>query len=156
MTPLEIILLAIFAMNVYVAIHRRQKPRYFAMAEYWVYLPGDRMPLQDDIMTLMVASNPYGRGGRSPIGTAEGLVFSDIRLHIALVLRSKNPHIFRPDLFEEHIQPTKEILESLSAAQSLVKLRFASDIPLKDKRHLQFPPPRCRRHFRTRRRRRHF
>jgi len=74
----------------------------------------------------------------SPIGTSEGLVFSDVRLHAALVLRSKNPHIFRPDQFDENIKPSQESLDALRESKSLLKLRYASDIPLKDKRHLQF------------------
>lgn len=123
---------------VYVVLSRTHQSKYLALAEYWVYLPGDKMPLQDDIMSLMVQQNPYTRRGLSPIGPKEGLVFSDIRLHIALVLRSKNPHIFRPDQFEEHIRTTPALLEALQNAKSLVKLRYVSDIPLEDKRHLQF------------------
>ena len=122
----------------YFVLSRKHKSEYLALAEYWVYLPGTKMPPQDDIMALMIQTNPYTRRGVSPIGPKEGLVFSDVRLHVALVLRSKNPHIFRPDLFEDHIKPTAELLESLNDAKSLVKLRFASDIPLKDKKHLQF------------------
>lgn len=118
---------------------RKPKARpYLAVSEYWVYLPGEEMPTQEDVMTRMVAQNPYSRRGQSPIGPAEGLVFSDIRLHIALVLRRKNPHAFRPDLFESHVEPTAEVLERLALAQSFVKLRYLSEEPLKGRQHLQF------------------
>jgi len=123
---------------VYFALLRKHRSTFFAIAEYWVYLPEAKLPPQDDIMTIMVQKNPYLRRGVSPIGPKEGLVFSDVRTHFALVLRSKNPHIFRPDQFEEHIKPTPELLNSLKNAKSLVKIRYASDIPLTDKRHLQF------------------
>lgn len=122
----------------YLVMVRKHKSNFLALAEYWVFLPGIKMPEQEKIMDRMIRGNPYLRRGVSPIGPREGLVFSDVRLHIALVLRSKNPHVFRPDLFEEHIKPTPEVREALKQAQSLVKIRFASDIPLNDKTHLQF------------------
>jgi len=116
-----------------------KKAAFFAACEYWVFLPSDKMPAQDQVMTLMVARNPYAAGGRSPIGPREGLLFSDIRLHCSLVLRSKNPHIFRPDLFGE-VASSGDLGKQLSAAQSIVKLRYISEVPLTDDRHLQFMP----------------
>lgn len=123
----------------YTFVTRKPKARpYIAAAEYWVYLPGDAMPVQEDVMTRMVAQNPYSRRGQSPIGPSEGLVFSDIRLHIALVLRRKNPHAFRPDLFDANVEPSAEHLQKLAEAQSFVKLRYLSEEPLKSRLHLQF------------------
>lgn len=122
----------------YSVITRRAKPKFLATAEYWVYLPGDSMPPQDRVMDRMLAGNPHSKRGQSPIGKNEGLVFSDVRLHIALVLRKRNPHVFRPDLFEDHIEPSATDLQALSEAQSLVKVRYVSEEPLPDKRHLQF------------------
>jgi hypothetical protein len=118
---------------------RKAKPTpYLAAAEYWVYLPGETMPSQDEVMTRMVAQNPYSRRGQSPIGPSEGLIFSDVRLHIALVLRKRNPHAFRPDLFESHVEPTADDLRALAEANSFVKLRYLSEEPLKGRQHLQF------------------
>ncbi len=113
-------------------------PPYFAATEYWVYLPGDKVPPQDMLMGRMVRASPYAANGEPPIGASEGILFSDIRLHVGLILKSKNPHLFRPDLFEEHIEPTAEILAALSEAQSLAKLRYVSEQPLRNSRHLQF------------------
>lgn len=122
----------------YTLVTRRPKESYFAVAEYWVFLPGEQMPTQDAVMTRMIAQNPYAVRGQSPVGTAEGLIFSDIRLHIALVLRSRNPHVFRPDIFDAHVDVSPETLAALSEANAFVKLRYLSEQPLKDRRHLQF------------------
>lgn len=113
--------------------------RLITQAEYWVYIPGDKLPDQEAVMTRMFNQNPHGKPGQSPIGPREGLLFSDIRLHVAVVSRSKNPHVFRPDLFSE-TEADAEALAALSSAQSMVKLRYLSEIPLADDRHLRFLP----------------
>ncbi|HJP83149.1 MAG TPA: hypothetical protein VJ835_06540 [Fimbriimonadaceae bacterium] len=112
---------------------RRRKSKFLAVCEYWVYIPGEKLPKQDDIMSLVLQGN-------SPVGPQEGLLFSDIRLHIALILRSKNPHVFRPDLFDEHIEPTAELLEKMAESQAVVKIRYLSESPLKSDAHLQLLP----------------
>jgi hypothetical protein len=98
------------------------------------------MPEEKEIMTRMISQNPYSRSGHSAIGAKEGILFSDIRLHLALVLRSKNTHVFRPDLFRNSLEPSEEILEGLANSHSMVKVRFISEQPLNDDRHLQFLP----------------
>lgn len=128
-----------FLAGLVTAMFRRNRPRpYFAHAEYWVYLPTEEMPSQDIIMDRMMNGNPHRIAGKFPITKNEALLFSDIRLHIALVLRARNAHVFRPDLFEEHVEPTAELLEGLSASSSFAKLRFISEDPLPDRRHLMF------------------
>lgn len=122
----------------YFLTSRQKKEPYFAGAEYWVFLHDPKMPDQNALMTAMISQNPYCRKGESPIGPPEGLIFSDVRLHIALVLRSKNPHAFRPYIFEEVDEMPREMLDGLEECQALVKLRYVSEEPLKDKRHLQF------------------
>lgn len=114
----------------------RPRRRYFAACEYWVYLPGVASPSQEAVMSRMVRDSPYAPA----IGPREGMMFSDIRLHVALVLRSKNPHVFRPDLFGSHIEPSAEQLSALADSNSIYKARFISEEPLKDDRHLQFLP----------------
>lgn len=115
----------------------RRRPPYLAHAEYWVYLPTAEMPAQEQIMDRMLAGNPHPG---APIGKDEALLFSDVRLHIALVLRAKNPHVFRPDLFAEDLPVTPDTLAALSESESFVKVRYISEEPLPDKRHLQFLP----------------
>jgi hypothetical protein len=125
--------------GMFVAVFRRNRPKpYFAHAEYWVYLPTEDMPEQDKIMDRMMMSNPHRVAGKFPITKNEALIFSDVRLHIALVLRARNAHVFRPDLFDEHVEPTAELLEGLSDSSSFAKLRFISEDPLPDHRHLLF------------------
>src|SRR5579885_1987197 len=85
----------------------RKRPRpFFAHGEYWVYLPSEDMPSQEEIMNRMLLGNPHRIDGKLPITKNEALIFSDVRLQIALVLRSRNAHVFRPDLFNEHVEPT--------------------------------------------------
>jgi hypothetical protein len=120
--------------------HGKKTDRFLSTNEYWVYLPGTRMPDQNEVMTRVIGENPYKQRGRNPITPREGLLLSDIRLHMALVLRTKNPHIFRPDLFDEHVEPTAGILEDLSKAESLVKVRYISEQPLKDRASIQLLP----------------
>ena len=117
-----------------------RKPPYFAACEYWVYLPGEKLPPQEMLMARMVRTSPFAKGGERPITPNEALLFSDIRLHLGLVPKTRNVHHFRPDLFDEHCEPTKEILGALAEANAFVKLRFVSEEPLKDDRHLQFMP----------------
>src|SRR5947209_2616034 len=96
------------------------------------------MPEQDAVMTRMVAENPYSRDGHLAIGKREGIIFSDIRLHVSLVLRSKNPHVFRPDLLKDSVEPTADILSALANSAALIKVRYISEAPLSDDRHIQF------------------
>lgn len=112
---------------------RRQDERFLSTNEYWVYLPTDRGPNQ-----ALLMKNLLSRSG--PVTQREGLLFSDIRLHVALVLKSKNPHVFRPDLFEAHIEPTAEMLSILAEATSLVKVRYISERPLLDLASVQLLP----------------
>lgn len=121
------------------ALFKKARARpYFAHAEYWIYLPGVEMPPQDKILDRMMYGNPHRVDGKFPIGKEEALLFSDVRLHLALVLRARNAHVFRPDLFEDHVEPTEERLEGLADSQSFVKARFISEEPLKGLRHLRF------------------
>lgn len=100
--------------------------------EYWVFLPTTQLPAQDDVMSLLLKSQA--------ISSREGILFSDVRLQVSLVLRSKNPHAFRPDLYSESASPTAEILERLSRSVSFARVRYISDVPLPDDRHLVFMP----------------
>lgn len=91
-------------------------------------------------MDRMITGNPHNRPGNPAIGTKEGMLFTDIRLHLGLSKRAKNPHVFRPDLFEQDAVPTKEVLESLANSQSMIRCKYVSDSILKDNRHVQFMP----------------
>ena len=121
-------------------VTRFLRRRYLAVVEYWVYLPGAKLPPQDAVMTFLLQDRRYAKPEGIPVGPQEGLLFSDIRLHVALVLRKKNAYVFRPDLFEPHVEPSADVLAALSQAQSFVKVRFLSEQRLKTDRHLQLLP----------------
>ncbi len=106
--------------------------------EYWVYMRGVELPDLKELMERLVAKNPYSKGGISPVGTPEGLIMSDIRFHHALVLREKNAHVFRPDLFSLAVQASSDQLSELSECHGMAKLRYVSETPVNDRRHLQF------------------
>lgn len=117
--------------------------KYLAACEYWVYLPGDALPPQDEVMKRLLGAFWRERGPQPaaiPISPAEGRLLSDVRLHVALVLRSKNPHVFRPDLFGDTVVPTPNLLRALSGAKALAKVRFISETPLEDRAQLAFIP----------------
>jgi hypothetical protein len=128
-----------FAIGYFIFRRKKLPEKLITHSEYWVYIPDEKMPDQNEVMTRMVAQNPHGPAGQSPIGHKEGLLFSDIRLHIGLVLRRKNPHVFRPDLFSE-TQADAEALVALASAQGMVKIRYLSEVPLTDDRHMRFLP----------------
>jgi len=121
------------AYSVFILFNRRGRGAYMAVTEYWVYIPDEKLPKQDEVMKLVLQGN-------SPVGPQEGLLFSDIRLHIALILRSKNPHVFRPDLFEDHLEPTAELLTALAESKAIAKIQYLSEVRLKTDAHLQLLP----------------
>lgn len=121
------------AYAVFLILSRRGSGAYMSVTEYWVYIPHEKLPKQDEVMKLVLQGN-------SPVGPQEGLLFSDIRLHIALILRSKNPHVFRPDLFEDHLEPTAELLTALAESKAIAKVRYLSEVRLKTDAHLQLLP----------------
>ncbi len=111
---------------------RRKTPPYLLHLEYWVYLPEEVLPAQDEVMARLVDSHAIDR--------QQALLFSDVRLHIALVLRAKNVHVFRPDLLEPHVDASAAQLAVLAEARSLAKVRFLSEEPVSDDRYLRFLP----------------
>lgn len=113
---------------------------YLAHAEYWVFTNAKELPDQTKLMDRMISSNPHNRPGAPVIGAREGMLFTDIRLHIARAMREKNPQAFRPDLVEIHCVPSKEILARLASSHAFIKCRYSSEVILKDTRHLQFLP----------------
>lgn len=109
----------------------RRKSAVLAHCEYWIFLPGIDVPPQESLMKHLLTQHARY------FGKNEGLVFSDIRFHMSLVLRDKNPHAFRPDLFES-MDISPDVLKGLAASASFVKIRFLSEDPLLNRRHLRF------------------
>ncbi len=121
----------------FIFYHRTRKP-YFAHAEYWVYSNNHEMPSTEKLMVRLVGSNPYVQQGQNPIGGAEGLVLSDIRLKIALLLKTRNQNLFDGRRVPASIADQHDFIREIGSFQSIVKLQYISTTKLKDKRHLQF------------------
>ncbi|MBL8087491.1 MAG: hypothetical protein JNM85_05390 [Chthonomonas sp.] len=136
---IAILVIGIRAMrhSVRAGIHRTQIP---AQVEYWIYLPTERAPLQDDLMKIMVATNSADPNRPTAITAREGMIFSDIRLLIELTLRSRSPHVFRPDLLMSLSGTDSGNINGLAAAQSMLRVRYVSREQLADYRHLTFMP----------------
>lgn len=116
----------------------RRKPGYLAVVEYWIYSNALRIPPTEAVLDQLVSKNPHNRPGRSAITAREGILMSDIRLQVAIAKREKNPHAFRPDLFDEFAEPSAEVLDRLARCSTLAKAKFVSQVPLSDRRHVQF------------------
>ncbi|MHB8635455.1 MAG: hypothetical protein ACYC96_03170 [Fimbriimonadaceae bacterium] len=122
----------LIAIYLLLGVRRRQSAPTPSALEYWVYLPGLDAPSHDSLLTRLMQTGA--------IGPKEGLLFSDIRLHMALVRRSKNAHLFMLDLLEEAVPLDEARLEDLANAQALFKIRYVCDPPAKDDRHLRLLP----------------
>lgn len=109
-----------------------RKPRYLAVAEYWVYT-SDPSPAN-----VAGAVAKLTRSGA--ITPAEAALASDVRFFASQIARQHNPQLFRPDLFSDPIEPTAEQLEALARADTIIKLRYLSEEPLPDLRHAAFLP----------------
>jgi hypothetical protein len=118
----------------------RKDRRWWMHCEYWVYGQAENLPVQSALLRTTVQRNPFNKPGAPVITQREGLLFSDIRLHLALALRKRNPSAFRPDLAEGFAAPTPEALALLSECTSFCKVRFASERRLKHNGHLILLP----------------
>ena len=109
-----------------------------AHAEYWVYSKATELPSIEKLMVRLVGDNPYVQQGQNPVGGAEGLVLSDIRLKIALMLQKKNPQFFEGSLLPDTISDHDDFINDIGTFKSIIRLQYISTTKLKDKRHLQF------------------
>ncbi|MBL8049576.1 MAG: hypothetical protein JNJ45_12940 [Chthonomonas sp.] len=120
-------------------LQRRALAKQIFRCEWWIYSQQPKLPDGTAIMDRMIAGNPHNRRGFAPIGAREGLIFSDVRLHVRLALRAKNPHLFRPDLLADHpAGVTRESLKHLSEQTSAVIVRYVGKGALTDHRHIPF------------------
>jgi len=101
-----------------------------AKSEFWIYFEGDKLPPSERVMSALMA--------QKGMTSAEGLYFSDVRLHIALVKRAKNIALFRPDLFHSNVEVAPSALSNLSQCHSLVRISFVSEAPLANRNYLKF------------------
>ncbi|MBX3110501.1 MAG: hypothetical protein KF857_00705 [Fimbriimonadaceae bacterium] len=135
-----VVILSVAGLVAWRLLQGKRLPNYLALTEYWVYSTAEHLPDQTALMDRMISSNPHNRRGYACIGAREGMLFTDVRLHMGLAKRAKNPTTFRPDLFDQVVTPTKEVLEGLAECTSLIRLRYVSRAKLPDTRQLQFMP----------------
>jgi hypothetical protein len=107
-------------------VRRFKRAKTDLRAELWVLLPTEDVPGQPEIMSRLLTCRDYVRDGKTPISPAEGLVMSDIRLDIDSVLKKRNRTVFQT------------LPAPYSTAEGFVRLRFISEIPVSDRRHLRF------------------
>lgn len=115
-------------------------PRADTHVEYWVYVREPKLIPQEVLLARLLRSSPFDIQEPRALGPEHGLLFSDIRLHVALVLREKNSHLFRPDLFETHIEPSPAHIEALGRAQAVLRASFRSAQPEPDRRAVRLLP----------------
>ena len=137
-TVIFVLILLVLVAGAGLFFYVRRTPPYLAHAEYWVYGKALELPSTEKLMVRLVGENPYVQQGQNPIGGAEGLVLSDIRLKIALILQKKNPKLFEGRLLPKAIEDHHEFVSDVGTFNSIVKLQYVSTTKLKDKRHLQF------------------
>jgi hypothetical protein len=100
------------------------------IVEYWVYLPDTELPAQDHVLKHMFSGPAASR-----LEPKDGLLLSDIRLHVGMALRSKNASLFRPDLIDEIKGLAPDILSAIAGSRAVIRLRFVSESPLADRRY---------------------
>jgi hypothetical protein len=127
-----VILLLLVLLLALLGVRRRQAAAQPPIVEYWVYLPTDKTPSTDEILKHLFAT--------FALGPPEGLLFSDVRLHMAVLLRSKNAHLFVSDLLEEATPMSPEQLQLVANADALMKIRYVCDPPASDDRYLKLLP----------------
>lgn len=107
--------------------------------EYWIYCNAQERPQDKDLLDRMLASSPYHKRGSAPIGPAEGVFFSDIRLHIATVKREKNAMLFRPEIFVGgDSMVDSSIPKLISETNTIIIVRFVSEAAERKRGYISF------------------
>ncbi len=119
---LTVILLSVvlsFAATKYLADRRA---KYLAHVEYWVLSPGTKLPDLTETMAAVMQS--------PAISPAEGLLFSDVRFKIGLILANKNKNA--------ELLTRLEYRDAFARAGSAIRVQYTSETKLDTKKHLQF------------------
>lgn len=124
LSPAGLFVVATFvALGIVVARYlASRKGRYLAHVEYWVLSPDTKLPDLTETMAAVMQS--------PGVGPAEGLLFSDIRFKIGLILASKNR--------QAELMTRPEFREAFAGAGSAIRVQYSSESKLDAKKHLQF------------------
>ncbi|MEI7577954.1 MAG: hypothetical protein WCK51_13765 [Armatimonadota bacterium] len=99
-----------------------RKGKYLAHVEYWVLSPITKLPDLTETMAAVMQSP-----GISP---AEGLLFSDIRFKIGLILANKNKNA--------ELLTRIDYRDAFARSGSAIRIQYSSETKLDAKKHLQF------------------
>lgn len=131
-------LIAIMAASA-ILLKRRAKssPPPMARVEYWIYTNAETPPDEATILDRILAKNPHSKKG-PPVGTKEGILFSDVRFHIGALRRRGNALLFRPDLLcDSDSSPPDWFAQAVEDATLLIKVLFVSEEPVQARHFLQ-------------------
>lgn len=107
--------------------------------EYWIYCNAQERPSDAAILDYLLKSGPFAKSGKTIIGPAEGITLSDVRFHIGLAKKKKNPLMFRPEIIAEvDTEYDKKIIALASESETIIIVRYISEDPPKDLNYLQF------------------
>ena len=99
-----------------------RKGKYLAHVEYWVLSPDTKLPDLTETMAVVMQS--------PGIGPTEGLLFSDIRFKIGLILSSKNR--------SAELLNRADYQAAFKNSKSAIRVQYSSETKLDAKKHLQF------------------
>jgi len=90
--------------------------------EFWVYSRNPQRPTQEDLTRVLIGDGP------PRIGTAEALVFTDVRFHMGTVKREANAMLFQPGaLLEPDAALPPDLAERIEQAQAVHTVRFVAE-----------------------------
>ncbi len=108
--------------------------------EYWVYGRVTKRPSDKQLLERLLKNNPHYKKGSVPIGSREGVYYSDVRFHIGIVPKETNQLMFRPEVIgEPDSEPSPDIIRRASDSQGILRVLFVSEKEkILNKSHVQF------------------
>ncbi|MEW5883634.1 MAG: hypothetical protein AB1725_05365 [Armatimonadota bacterium] len=90
--------------------------------EFWVYARNSQRPTQEELTGMLMGE------GKTSIGTAEALVFTDIRFQMGTVKREANAMLFQPGaLLEPDAALPPDLAERIEQTQAVHTVRFVAE-----------------------------
>lgn len=124
-----------------IALARRRpvRKRQGILHEFWIWTPEEALPPQPQIQRRLNQGNPHNQGRILAVTQGDMLRWwGDVRLHVGMSLRSKNPHIFEPRFFSDESEIPEEAERAMATAKGLITVRFTTDDPMPNRDYLHF------------------
>jgi hypothetical protein len=116
---------------------RREIPRSQPIVhEFWLWTTHDKLPASQEINHRLLAANPHNQPSQPAVRLDYRQVEADVRIHIGISLRRKNPHVFEPNFFADETVVPPEAGRIMAAARSIVAVRFTSEELVADRNYL--------------------